>query len=76
MAALAVQIAARRSIFVDGRDANVASMDYSADRLLEWVANDEVGERAGAAVGPDPDEAGLEGDGGASTIGRGAPGDV
>lgn len=80
MAALTARTAARRSTFLDGRDANVASMDSSAARFFDVDACGEAGEVAeveadacvcvdGAVAGP---EGWIEGDGGTITIGRGA----
>jgi hypothetical protein len=79
MAALAARTAARRSIFVDGREASVASMDSNAARFLEVDELGEVGmgdEEAGVCVAEDDEGAGTSPDnGGTSTIGRGTAGD-
>jgi hypothetical protein len=69
MAALAARTAARRSIFGDGRDASVTSMDSNAAKFLEVDDDGEVGTAdAGVSVIEDED------DGGTRTIGRGAAG--
>jgi len=70
MAALAARTAARRSTLLDGRDANVASMDSIAARFFEVEAKGELGEEVDA--GPAD---GMVGDGGTRTIGRGTEDD-
>ena len=68
MAALAARTAARRSTLLDGRDANVASMDSIAARFFEDEVDGkgELGKEADAG----PEDV-MEGDGGTRTIGRG-----
>lgn len=70
MAALAARTAARRSTLLDGRDANVASMDSIAARFFEGAvdAKGELGEET--VAGADPEDR-MEGDAGTRTIGRG-----
>ena len=70
MTALAARTAARRSTLLDGRDANVVSMDSIAARFFEggMDAKGELGEET--VAGADP-EVGIEYDAGTRTIGRG-----
>jgi hypothetical protein len=68
MAALAARTAARRSTLLDGRDANVASMDSIAAKFFEVDAKGELGEETDPADG-------MVGDGGTRTIGRGTEDD-
>lgn len=78
MAALAARTAARRSIFVDGRDVSVASTDSNAARFLEVEVVGEAGTadadvsmvevEEGAGTDPDEDNGGM------STTGRGVTG--
>jgi hypothetical protein len=78
MAALAARTAARRSIFGDGRDESVASMDPNAARFLEVEGDDDAGmgdEDAGVCVVEDEGAGNSPDDGGTSTMGRGTAGD-